>query len=158
MLKVLPLQEKTWQDKKFWELQVEVNGEVVKASLWPPHGYTFVAGVEQEIEGTLSKNDKGYWSIKCGNMGPRPAWKNKPSAASTENLRNANIQANMRVKAEGQAFGNSVTNATNLAIAYYKSAGLINKDDLKDLVIEFRDFLLDEVEKNDLNKLTKGVD
>lgn len=77
MIKVRPLQEKTWNDKTFWEVEANHEGVAVKASIWPPFPTQFVVGQEVEINGTLSQNAKGYWSIKTNPMGSRPGWAGK---------------------------------------------------------------------------------
>lgn len=126
---------------------------------------TLVPGAMVEGDVVIKQNgqytNKTLYPKKEGNMGQMPAsLRRAPKVNEAE--RNANIQANMRVKAEGMAYGNSVTNAVLMATTVYKAykdAGQeCSIENLTNMVVRFRDFLLDEVEKNDLSKLTKGVE
>lgn len=83
-MKVTPLNEKVWNDKKFWEVEAEHEGATVKASIWPPFPTQFIPGQEAEINGTLTQNAKGYWSIKTNPMGTRPGWAKSKSAEIKE--------------------------------------------------------------------------
>lgn len=63
-----------------------------------------------------------------------------------EKVRNENITKNMKWKAEGQAYGNSVTNAVNIVIALIENKGVMDSQEIKGKIIEYRDFLLDEAQ------------
>lgn len=65
------------------------------------------------------------------------------SKVAVEEKRQENIEKNMKWKAEGQAYGNSVTNAVNLVIAM---GGLSDMSDeqVKQRIVKLRDFLIDE--------------
>lgn len=138
-MKITPINEKTWQDKKFWEVTTEHEGVTVNASIWPPFPVPLVLGQEVEIAGTMTKNSKGYWTIKTNPMGAKPAWAKKEGAIDKAmEKKEASIGRFQDNKEYSIKVASTMNKAVELAIAESKNP---NFTELESNILKWRKWL-----------------
>lgn len=127
--------EKTWNDKKFVEAElVDSQGERFKVSAW---GGEFDG--KEEIEGTLEKNDKGYWKLVT------------KKAVAGANFKTAQMEKTMERKEQsiGKFQDNkewsimtasSMNKAIDLAIAEIKDIKTLNT--LEQDILKWREWII----------------
>lgn len=154
-MKIIKLVPKTWNDKQFYDAEVEDQGKVVKASIWPPFPPNLAEGAE--VVGSIVQNTKGFNTVKFSPMGPRPGWAGKKS----EEIRQAqerkahDIEKAQDRKEMSIAYFNSVNNAIQLTLGLYqlqRTAPIATE--VWNEITRFRDLFYSEWQKWDAQDIT----
>lgn len=150
---------KSGRVKKSAEL-IQEGGDIHKGvTIWSSFPNFANLNVGNVVDGDIEITQNGQYTNKTlqpgknpnGTYKPTPNGSNfankgigRPNPVTIEKIRNENIQENMKTKAEGQAYGNSVTNAVLIALEMTKRDPSMN---FFPTFIHYRDLLIAESEK-----------
>lgn len=124
------IEEKSWNGKKFLEVELEGH-EGKKISVWPPFPVDTLKPSD-EIEGDLVQNDKGYWSLKPLKANPfanKPAWAQKSNTiAKAQETKREDIKTAQENRKEGVMIASTARDATQIALAELSGKPLVAQE------------------------------
>lgn len=120
-MQIKNLENKNWQNKSYKTFNTTKDGEEIKVSAWPSETNKewFDSIVEgANIEGVLTKNEKGYWSLKSALTPPK--FYKKPDIAQAQETKHQHIQEAQDNKEMSIKVSSTFRDATMLTIASFE--------------------------------------